>query len=152
MDLKSTLEREIQGENGKTPPASAAELPPKTLWNIEDSDKLYRISSWGEPYFGINSAGHITVSPKGDRGGALDLFELVEAIKERNIGLPLLLRFTDILEDRIARLNACFAKAIARYKYNNIYRGVFPVKCNQDRNLIEDLVKFGKPQIGRAHV
>ncbi len=153
MDLESTVDGEIKSNGSINSVKSApreevspeAKLPTKKPWTIEDSEQLYRIQGWGEPYFGINSAGHITVSPKGDRGGSLDLFELVEAIKERNIGLPLLLRFSDILEDRISRLNACFAKAIARYKYNNVYRGVFPVKCNQDRNLVEDLVKFGKP-------
>ncbi|NMG10165.1 biosynthetic arginine decarboxylase [Brasilonema sp. UFV-L1] len=126
-------------------------LPPATspdalrLWTIEKSEELYRIQGWGQPYFSINAAGHITVSPKGDRGGSLDLYELVNALKQRNLGLPLLIRFSDILEDRIERLNACFAKAIARYNYPGVYRGVFPVKCNQQRHLIEDLVKFGKP-------
>ncbi|GAA6615006.1 biosynthetic arginine decarboxylase [Scytonema sp. NUACC26] len=114
-------------------------------WKIEDSEALYRIEGWGEPYFSINAAGHITVSPKGDRGGSLDLYELVNALKLRNLGLPILIRFSDILEDRIERLNACFAKAIARYNYPGVYRGVFPVKCNQQRHLIEDLVRFGKP-------
>jgi len=106
-------------------------------WKIEDSEALYRIEGWGEPYFSINAAGHITVS-QGDRGGSLDLFELVNALKQRNLGLPLLIRFSDILEDRIERLNACFAKAIARYNYRRLpWR--FPVKCNQ-RHLVEDLV------------
>jgi arginine decarboxylase len=114
-------------------------------WTIEESEKLYRIQGWGEPYFSINAAGHVTVSPKGDRGGSLDLFELVEALKRRNLGLPLLIRFSDILEDRIERLNACFAKAIARYNYSGKYQGVFPVKCNQQRHLVEDLVRFGQP-------
>ncbi|MEQ8957179.1 MAG: arginine decarboxylase, partial [Coleofasciculus sp. C2-GNP5-27] len=79
-------------------------------WTIEESEKLYRIQEWGEPYFSINAVGHVTVSPKGDRGGSLDLFELVEALKGRNLELPLLIRFSDILADRIERLNACFAK------------------------------------------
>ena len=114
-------------------------------WTIEDSEALYRIQGWGEPYFSINAAGHVTVSPKGERGGSLDLFELVNALKQRNLGLPLLIRFSDILEDRIERLNACFAKAIARYNYPGVYRGVYPVKCNQQRHLLEDLVRFGKP-------
>jgi arginine decarboxylase len=114
-------------------------------WTIEDSERLYRIQGWGEPYFSINAAGHVTVSPKGDRGGSLDLFDLVNALQQRSIGLPLLLRFSDILEDRIERLNACFAKAIARYNYAGSYRGVFPVKCNQQRHLVEDLVRFGQP-------
>ena len=116
-----------------------------TGWTIEASEELYRIHSWGDPYFSINADGHITVSPQGDRGGSLDLLELVEAIKQRNLHLPLLIRFPDILEDRIERINACFAKAIARYKYNGVYRGVFPVKCNQQRQLLEDIVRFGKP-------
>jgi len=116
---------------------------PKT-WTIEDSEDLYRINGWGEPYFSINAAGHITVSPQGDRGGSLDLFELVNALKQRNLALPLLIRFSDILENRIERLNAAFSKAIARYNYPGVYRGVFPVKCNQQRHLVESLVKFGK--------
>ncbi len=119
--------------------------PAPQSWKIEDSEDLYRIEGWGEPYFSINAVGNITVSPKGDRGGSLDLFELVNALKQRNLGLPLLIRFSDILEDRIERLNACFAKAIARYNYPGVYKGVFPVKCNQQRHLIEDLVRFGKP-------
>ncbi len=123
---------------------AASQLPQKS-WTIEDSEKLYRIQGWGEPYFSINAAGHVTVSPKGDRGGSLDLCELVESLKQRNLALPLLIRFSDILEDRIDRLNSCFARAIARYNYKNVYRGVFPVKCNQHRQLIQDLVRFGKP-------
>lgn len=123
---------------------TAAPLPQKS-WTIEESEKLYRIQGWGEPYFSINAAGHVTVSPKGDRGGSLDLCELVEALKQRNLALPLLIRFSDILEDRIERLNSCFARAIARYNYKNVYRGVFPVKCNQHRQLIQDLVRFGQP-------
>ena len=122
----------------------AAPLPQKS-WTIEDSENLYRIQGWGEPYFSINAAGHVTVSPKGDRGGSLDLCELVESLKQRNLALPLLIRFSDILEDRIERLNSCFARAIARYNYKNVYRGVFPVKCNQHRQLIQDLVRFGQP-------
>ncbi|MEG5057813.1 biosynthetic arginine decarboxylase [Microcoleus sp. A2-C5] len=123
---------------------AASQLPQKS-WTIEDSEKLYRIQGWGEPYFSINAAGHVTVSPKGDRGGSLDLCELVESLKQRNLALPLLIRFSDILEDRIDRLNSCFARAIARYNYKNVYRGVFPVKCNQHRQLIQDLVRFGQP-------
>jgi arginine decarboxylase len=117
----------------------------KKPWTIEDSEKLYRIEGWGDPYFSINAAGRVMVSPKGDRGGFLDLYELVESLRKRNIGLPLLIRFSDILADRIERLNACFAKAIARYNYPNQYRGVYPVKCNQSRHLVEALVQFGKP-------
>jgi arginine decarboxylase len=131
-------------QSGAAPSETVTSAPP-TRWTIEDSEELYRIRGWGEPYFSINAAGHVTVSPKGDRGGSLDLYELVTALKQRNLSLPILIRFSDILEDRIERLSACFSKAIARYKYNGVYKGVFPVKCNQQRHLVEDLVRFGKP-------
>ncbi|MEA5582585.1 biosynthetic arginine decarboxylase [Nodularia harveyana UHCC-0300] len=137
-DVKSHKQKKLLPPSNNT-----GQLP--LSWKIEDSEELYRIEGWGEPYFSINAAGHVTVSPKGDRGGSLDLFELVNALKQRNLGLPMLIRFSDILEDRIERLNACFNKAIARYNYAGAYRGVFPIKCNQERHLIEDLVKFGKP-------
>jgi arginine decarboxylase len=114
-------------------------------WSIEDSEELYRIKGWGEPYFAINSAGNLTVSPQGDRGGSLDLHKLVKGLKQRDFQLPMLIRFSEILEDRLERLNACFAKAIARYSYEGSYQGVFPVKCNQQRHVVEDLVQFGKP-------
>lgn len=129
--------------NGKSPTPGANPKPKN--WTIEESEELYRIQGWGDPYFSINAAGHVTVSPKGNRGGSLDLFELVKALKQRNLGLPLLIRFSDILEDRIERINSAFAKAIARYSYPGVYRGVFPVKCNQQRHLVEDLVRFGQP-------
>ncbi|MGB5963185.1 MAG: biosynthetic arginine decarboxylase [Coleofasciculaceae cyanobacterium] len=144
----NSLEAEAANPEQPQPQLShvpALAQPKEPVWKIEDSEKLYRIQGWGEPYFSINAAGHVTVSPKGDRGGSLDLFELVESLQQRNLGLPLLIRFSDILEDRIERLNACFAKAIARYSYQGKYQGVFPVKCNQQRHLVEDLVRFGQP-------
>ena len=125
----------------------AASTPEK--WTIEDSEQTYQIEGWGDPYFSINRAGHITVSPQGDRGTSLDLYELVEALRKRNIGLPVLIRFPEILADRIERLYACFDRAISRYNYPGTYRGVFPIKCNQHRHLVEALVKHGKPhQLG----
>ena len=140
-DLSASQLASKAQQKSKLSPEKAPEKP----WTIESSEELYRINGWGEPYFSINAAGHITVSPKGDHGGSLDLFELVNALKQRNLGLPLLIRFSDILQDRIERLNACFGKAIARYNYPGVYRGVFPTKCNQQRHIIEDLVRFGKP-------
>ncbi|MBD2072926.1 biosynthetic arginine decarboxylase [Phormidium sp. FACHB-592] len=146
-DATDTADRQaakaaLQANNGIK---ETAVNPSTNGWSIEKSEELYRITGWGEPYFSINAAGHVTVSPEGDRGGSLDLFDLVNALKQRNLGLPLLIRFSDILEDRIERLNAAFAKAIARYNYPGVYRGVFPVKCNQQRHLVEALVRFGKP-------
>ena len=145
--LRSTVDPQAEATVGVKQQPQSEEL--KAAWTIEDSENLYRIKGWGEPYFSINAAGHVTVAPQGDRGGSLDLYELVESLKQRKLELPLLIRFSDILEHRIERLNACFAKAIARYNYGGVYKGVFPVKCNQQKHLIEDLVKFGKPyQLG----
>lgn len=125
---------------------SLTEIPQEASqadWSIEDSEELYRIQYWGDPYFSINSAGNITVSPQGDRGGALDLHELVKSLKHRNLELPILIRFSDILEDRLDRLNSAFSRAITRYGYSGSYQGVFPVKCNQQRHVVESLVKYG---------
>ncbi|MGF1588042.1 MAG: biosynthetic arginine decarboxylase [Pleurocapsa sp.] len=113
-------------------------------WTVADSAKLYNIEGWGEPYFAINEAGNVTVSPQGIEGSAFDLVELIESLKQRNISLPLLIRFPDILVDRMARLCSCMAEAIARYRYLGQYQGVFPIKCNQNRHLIEALVDHGK--------
>lgn len=113
-------------------------------WTIADSAKLYNIEGWGEPYFGINHQGNVTVSPQGTVDQSLDLAELVESLKARNLDLPLLIRFPDILANRMTRLEQCMAAAIARYDYPGKYQGVFPVKCNQNRHLIEAVVKHGK--------
>jgi arginine decarboxylase len=122
------------------------QLDNKPIWTIEDSEKLYNIHGWGEPYFSINAAGNITVSPQGgSRGVSLDLYELIESLKKRNIGLPILIRFPDILADRMERLSACMDRAISRYKYPGKYQGVFPIKCNQNRHLVEALLRHGKP-------
>ena len=118
----------------------------KQNWTIEDSENLYGIKGWGEPYFSINAAGNVMVSPQGfSRGISLDLYELVKSLKRRNLGLPILIRFSDILGDRMEGLYACMNRAIARYKYKGTYQGVFPIKCNQHRHLVEALVKHGKP-------
>nr|WP_255616189.1 biosynthetic arginine decarboxylase [Synechococcus sp. MU1642] len=105
---------------------------------------MYGLDRWGDPYFSINGRGHISVQPQGDRGGSLDLVDLVSELKSRNLALPLLIRFDDILEDRLERLHAVFERAIAQYSYPGRYQGVFPVKCNQQRHVVEELVSCGK--------
>ena len=107
---------------------------------MADSLRLYGLERWGDPYFSVNERGHVIVQPRGDRGGALDLVELVEGLQGRDLSLPLLIRFDDILEDRLERLHAAFERAIAQYGYSGRYQGVFPVKCNQQRHVVEQLV------------
>jgi arginine decarboxylase len=120
-------------------------LPAKTAgWSAQDSADLYGISRWGEPYFSVNARGHISVHPQGERGGSLDLVDLVQGLEGRNLALPLLIRFDDILQDRLERLHAAFERAIADYGYAGRYQGVFPVKCNQQRHVVEELVSCGQ--------
>lgn len=114
-------------------------------WTTEDSTELYQIEGWGEPYFAVNEDGNIAVEPKGEEGGSIDLYHLVQDLQKRGLSMPLLIRFSDILDDRIGRLNECFRKAITEYEYQNVYRGVFPVKVNQQRHVIEEVVEYGKP-------
>jgi arginine decarboxylase len=113
-------------------------------WTAADGAALYGLDRWGDPYFSVNGRGHVMVQPRGERGGALDLVELVQELQGRDLSLPLLIRFDDILEDRLERLHAAFERAIAQYGYSGRYQGVFPVKCNQQRHVVEQLVETGR--------
>ena len=124
--------------------SSSSDGPMSTAWTVQDSAELYGLERWGDPYFSINLRGHVSVQPRGERGGSLDLMELVQGLQGRNLNLPLLIRFDDILEDRIESLHAAFERAITSYGYSGRYQGVFPVKCNQQRHVVEELVSCGK--------
>tara|TARA_B100002051_G_scaffold276036_1_gene322211 strand:+ start:109 stop:2061 length:1953 start_codon:yes stop_codon:yes gene_type:complete len=112
-------------------------------WSVSRSAELYGLDRWGDPYFSINSKGHVVVQPRGDRGGSLDLVDLLNGLEARDLHTPLLIRFDDILEDRLERLHAAFERAIAHYDYGGRYQGVFPIKCNQQRHVVEHLVERG---------
>ncbi|MBN8610999.1 MAG: biosynthetic arginine decarboxylase [Deltaproteobacteria bacterium] len=118
----------------------------ESRWTIQKSADQYQIRGWGHPYFTINEAGHVQVVPDPERPQhGIDLFELVNDLDARGLELPLLLRFSDVLKDRIKRINECFNKAIAEYDYKGVYRGVFPTKVNQQKHFIEEVVEFGAP-------
>ena len=114
-------------------------------WGIGDSAKAYQIRGWGEPYFRINDAGHIEVSPDPSLERGIDLHELTSDLEARGLQLPLLIRFPQILADRIRLLNECFQRAVDEYEYKGRYQGVYPIKVNQQRHLVEEVVRFGKP-------
>jgi arginine decarboxylase len=115
-------------------------------WSTQRSADLYQVRGWGHPYFGINDAGHVQVVPDPERPElTIDLYELVNDLDARGLELPLLLRFSDVLKDRVKRINECFAKAISEYDYKGQYRGVFPVKVNQQKHFIDEVVEFGAP-------
>ena len=113
-------------------------------WSVEDSRRLYLIERWGTPYFGVNETGHVEVKPSPDRSTRIDLYELVEQLEARGIEMPVLIRFPDILEHRIAYLNECFATAIEAFEYQGVYRGVFPIKVNQQRHIVRAVVAAGR--------
>ncbi|MCA9586201.1 MAG: biosynthetic arginine decarboxylase [Myxococcales bacterium] len=139
---------EVGHVNGASAPPVPAAAPSEALplWSVEKSIELYQIRGWGEPYFTVNAAGHVEVRPNPEEPErTIDLFELSQDLKARGLELPLLIRFSDILADRIRRLNECFAKAIAEYNYPGIYRGVYPVKVNQQRHIVEEVIEFGRP-------
>ncbi len=113
-------------------------------WTLADALEMYGIRNWGSPYFGVNEKGHVCVHPDGPQAPSLDLKELVDEVRRRGIGLPLLLRFTDVLRHRVIHLNEAFRKAIAEHNYKGNYRGVYPIKVNQHRYVVETIVDTGK--------
>jgi arginine decarboxylase len=132
-----------------SPPKSSPPTPPPPEpvepWTVGSARTLYNIDGWGIGYFDINEAGHVVVRPdreKVDR--ELDLFELANDLEEQGVGLPLLLRFSDILRSRIESLNQKFAHAREEYGYDGGYTTVYPIKVNQQRHVVEEIVEFGK--------
>ncbi len=119
--------------------------PGPQVWSVERSAELYQIRGWGEPYFTLNSAGNVEVRPDPAQDRGIDLYSLALDLKARGLDLPVLLRFSDILRDRIRGLNEAFAKALVEYSYAGAYRGVYPVKVNQQRHIVEEVVEFGAP-------
>ncbi|HXO19442.1 MAG TPA: biosynthetic arginine decarboxylase [Thermoanaerobaculia bacterium] len=114
-------------------------------WTAADSMDLYNIRGWGNGYFSVNGRGHISVHPGGASAAAIDLKELVDEVRERGIGLPLLIRFSEIIKARVVELNEAFSRAMAEYGYKGVYKGVYPIKVNQNRYLVERLVQYGRP-------
>jgi arginine decarboxylase len=116
-----------------------------TPWDIQSAISLYNIDRWGSGYFTINSEGHISVLPTLDPTTPIDLTELVEEAKQRGLNFPMVLRFQDLLRHRVERINLSFAEAISEMGYRSRYRGVFPIKVNQLREVVEEIMDAGKP-------
>src|SRR6476661_6085708 len=114
-------------------------------WNIQAARNLYNISRWGAKYFDINEAGHVVAKPQQDAGAAVDITDVIEEAKGRGLKFPLLIRFQDILRHRVESVNLAFRNSIAEYNYQGSYRGVFPIKVNQLREVVEEILDAGKP-------
>src|SRR6266487_1187313 len=123
-----------------TEPAVAS--PP---WDIQDARNLYNIQSWGAKYFDINEAGHVIARPLQENGASVEINDVIEEAKARGLKFPVLIRFQDILRHRVEAINLAFCGSIKEFNYQGQYRGVFPIKVNQLREVVEEILDAGKP-------
>ncbi len=113
-------------------------------WSIQDAAETYGIRNWGKGYFSINERGHVTIHPYKSAEPVIDLKELVDQLQARGIQLPILLRFSDILRHRLSEIHQAFRAAISEYQYQGDYISVYPIKVNQQRHVVEELLHYGK--------
>ena len=125
----------------RTPPVTDSSSGEDEQWTIDSARTLYNIEGWGIGFFDINDKGHVVVRPDSDNPEReLDLFELASDLEEQGVGLPLLLRFSDILCSRIESLTERFKRATREYEYTGGYTTVYPIKVNQQRHVVEEIV------------
>ena len=114
-------------------------------WGVSDSLKLYNIENWGERYFNINPAGNMTVYPRQGQGAGIDIMKVVRDIQSRGLQSPMVIRFQDIIRHRVVKLNEAFKKAVQEFDYRGRYQGVYPIKVNQMREVVEEIIDAGEP-------
>ena len=113
-----------------------------TEWSVEQSAELYGINNWGADYFSVSRKGEVMVHPHGN-GVGVSLRKIIDGLGDRGLDMPVLLRLSDILDSRIQKLHESFAKAIAEFEYEGRYRGVYPIKVNQQQQVLEEITQFG---------
>jgi len=116
----------------------------KPEWDIDAAIALYNVDAWGHGYFSVNGSGNVVAKPLKEAGGTIDLLEVVNEARARGLGFPLVIRFQDLLRHRVETVNRAFQEAMQEFGYRNGYRGVFPIKVNQLREVIEEIVDAGK--------
>ncbi len=124
-------------------PVSAPEKT-KNEWDVEAAISTYNIDGWGSGYFTVNEAGNVQAMPLQDGGGSIDILAVVNEARARGLGFPLVVRFQDLLRHRVEAVNRAFGDAIKEFNYGSEYRGVFPIKVNQLREVIEEIVDAGQ--------
>ncbi|MEM7410798.1 MAG: biosynthetic arginine decarboxylase [Myxococcota bacterium] len=112
-------------------------------WTRRDSLELYNIPAWGAGFFHVNERGNVEVRPEGPGGASIDLLDLVRDLEQRGLRAPLLVRFSDILASRVRGLSGAFRHAMTEYGYRGQYRGVYPIKVNQQRHVVEEIIQYG---------
>lgn len=134
-------------ETAQTAPAPTSILNPRSdieSWNCSDAAEIYRIDQWGAGYFGINESGHVTIHPGGHDEFKVDLHEIVTGLYERGVHTPVLLRFGDIIEHRLNAINDAFARAIEENDYKGKYQAVYPIKVNQQHQIVDEIARYGR--------
>ena len=114
-------------------------------WSVDDASSLYMIDRWGGGYFGVNGDGKLTVAPLQEAGVAIPIVDVLKEAQALNLATPILIRFQDLLRHRVETLNNSFNRAIAEHNYQGTYRGVFPIKVNQLREVVEEILDAGRP-------
>ncbi len=131
--------------NGRAAATTTAATSPTRAWSVHDASERYEVTRWGNGYFSVNSSGHLEVHPTKDPQRAIDLKQLVDRLQLRGIGLPVLVRFSDILKHRLGEIYGAFQSAIGQNGYQGRYHCVYPIKVNQQRQVVEEVLNFGKP-------
>src|SRR6476469_1933538 len=116
----------------------------KTDWDVESAIATYNVDRWGGDYFRINGNGNVEVRPMQDCGGSIDILEVVSEARARGLPFPIVIRFQDLLRHRVESVNRAFQGAINEFGYRSTYRGVFPIKVNQLREVVEEIVDAGE--------
>src|ERR1051325_9334419 len=120
-------------------------IEPTERWTPQVASDFYDVASWGKGYFSVGDKGHVRVHPEKDPARSIDLKKLVDTLVLRGIGLPILIRFAGILKHRLGELHSAFATAIAEHKYQGAYCCVYPIKVNQQRQVVEEVLEYGRP-------
>ena len=127
-------------DRGKTHLKKNAQASSADAWSTQDSAELYGIEGWGNDYFGLNEDGMVTARTLHTQ---VPLMNIVEGLLERDMQMPVLLRIENILDAQVSRLNNAFRQAIEELGYKNVYRGVYPIKVNQQAQVVEEIAHFG---------
>ncbi len=142
--MKDLMKSEPPPAVANPPTSSLNNSNQNSVWTAANSAEIYSINNWGNGYYRVNAQGHVCVTPCADPNQSLDLYELTQDLLDRGIRVPIMIRFPDIIKARVELLHSCFQKAFADHGYRGQYSGVYPIKVNQQKHLVQELVKYGK--------
>jgi arginine decarboxylase len=142
-ELPQNLESPSENQGQSTSSSDSDPSKSSKRWTREDAAQFYNIDGWSSGYFSISDKGNLAMLPKGEGGPSIQIVDIVEEILQQNIGLPCIIRFQDILRDRVRGLNETFRRVLTELRYQGSYRGVYPIKVNQLREVIEEILDAG---------